>query len=212
MTFNRLLFGVLFAATAIAQAGDRQLDTKSRVLDLAFPLDAPSESYSYYQKLVLRYGDSDTQFVVVDYVVYPVNPGGRVQVFRYSLEGMGEGELSQLITKMVGENPQVTDQEIAAKLKVVVTRSPMEYKVFDRALKELKAIRISPVLSNRIGVDEISEYEYWWDDWQESVHYTLIGPFKHDPQDQLVQWMIRFRANLPNMMKRPSEASESKLK
>lgn len=204
-----LFFGILSAATAIAQPGNRHLDIKARVLDLLFPLDVAPQPY--LMKLVLRFGDSDTQLVVVVYPVYPVQAGGRVQITRYTLAGMGDGELSQLISKMVAQNPSVTDREIVAKLKVNVTRSPIEYDTLDRALKDLKAIRISPILKSRVAVDEYSEYEYWYDGGQESVHYTITGPFKGDPQDQLVQWMIRFRANVPNLLKTSAAPNKSKL-
>jgi hypothetical protein len=52
----------------------------------------------------------------------------------------------------------------------------------------------------RIAVDEYSEYEFWYTGGQESVHYKLVGPFKDDPQDKLVQWMIRFRTSVPELM------------
>jgi hypothetical protein len=215
MTCRRAVACVLFscilsAATAADRPGDRFLDTKARVLDLLFPLDVTPAPYS--QKLVLRFSDSDTQVVVVTYPVYPVNPGGTSQIIRYSLEGISDDELSQLISKMVAEKPDVTDREIAAKVKVNVTRSAVDGKTLDRALKSLKAIRISPILATRVAVDEYSEYEYWWDDWQESVHYTMTGPFKGDPQDRLVQWMIGFRARLPDLMKPPTAPRGSKLK
>lgn len=213
MTCRRALASVLFscilsAATAIAQPGDRYLDIKARVLDLVYPLDVAPRPY--LMKLVLRFGDSDTQLVVLIYPVYPVHPGGRAEIIRYSLAGMGDGELSQLISKMVAQNPDVTDREIAAKLKVNVTRSPIEYNALNRALKDLKAVRISPILASRVAVDEYSEYEYWYDGGQESVHYTITGPFKGDPQDQLVQWMIKFRASFPDLMKPPSAPNGSK--
>jgi hypothetical protein len=102
---------------------------------------------------------------------------------------------------MVAQNSNVTDREIAAKLKVDVSRSPIGYEALDRFLDELKAIRISPILASRVAVDEYSEYEFWYDGGQESVHYTVTGPFKDAPQDELVQWMIRFRASVPDLLK-----------
>jgi hypothetical protein len=114
---------------------------------------------------------------------------------------MGDGQLSQLISKTVAQNPHVTDREIAAKVKVAVSRSPIGYEECDHFLNELKAIRISPILASRVAVDEYSEYEFWYDGGQESVHYVLTGPFKEDPQDKLVQWMIEFRAGVPDLLK-----------
>jgi len=102
--------------------------------------------------------------------------------------------------------------EITAKLKVEVSRSSIAPEALKHAFDELKAIRISPILADRVSVDEYSEYEYWYDNWQESVHYAITGPFKGDPQDQLVQWMIRFRAIALDLAKLPSGPNGSKLK
>ncbi len=187
---------ILFTTRATAQPGDRYLDMKARVLDILFPLDVAPKPY--FSKMILRFGDSGTQLVVVVY------PGGKSELIRYSLAGTSGGEFSQLISKMVAENPDVKEQEIAAKFKVDVYRSPIEHEALNRALDELKAVRIPPILASRVAVDEFSEYEYWYDNWQESVHYTITGPFKNTPQDELVQWMIRFRANLPYLFKASS--------
>lgn len=116
-----LLSCILFATTATAQPGDRYLDMKARVLDVLFPLDVAPKPY--FLKMVLRFSDSDTQLVVV---VYPDKEKywvRKCEITSYVLEGMGKGQLSQLISKMVAENPNVKEQEIAAKLKVDITRS-----------------------------------------------------------------------------------------
>lgn len=194
-----MLSCVLFAATANAQPGDRRLDMKARVLDILFPLDVGPTPY--FSRMVLRFSDSDTQLVVVTY------PGGKSELIRYSLEGVSSRELAHLISKMVAENPDVKAQEIAAKLKVSVSRSPIESGALKPALDELKAIRISPVLVSRVAVDEFSEYEFWYDNWQESVHYTITSPFGKDPQDQLGRWMTKFRENIPNLLKAKLEAT-----
>lgn len=184
---------ILFVAKANAQPGDRHLDMKAQVLELAFPLNISAKPF--LSKIVLRFGDSDTQITVVIY------PGGKSELIRYSLAGMTSGELSQLISKMVVENPDVKAQEIAAKLKVDVSRTVLEQGALDRALDELKAIQISPVLASRVAVDEFSEYEFWYDTWQESVHYIVTSPFQGSAQDRLGKWMVEFRANLPKLLK-----------
>jgi len=190
---------IIFAAPASAQPGDRHLDVKARVLDILFPLDVAPKPY--FQKIVLRFSDSDTQLVVV---VYPDKDKywvRKCEITRYALEGMRKGELSQFISKMVAENPNVKEQDIAAKLKVDISRSFVPLDAFKSALDGLKAIRIPPVFADRVAVDEYSEYEFWYDNWQESVHYTLTGPFNDAPQGKLVQWMIKFRATVPNLLK-----------
>lgn len=188
-----LVLSILSAATAKGQPGDRSLDMKARVLDILFPLDVVPEPY--FAKMILRFGDSDTQFVVVVY------PGRKSELICYSLAGVSNGALSQMISKMVSENPDLKDQEIAAKLKVEVTRAPIEYDRLNVAIEELKSIRIAPVLAHGVAVDEFSEYEFWYDTWQESVHYTITSPFNNDSQDQLARWMIKFKSDIPSLLK-----------
>jgi hypothetical protein len=175
---------------------------KARVLNILFPLDVAPKPY--FLKMVLRFSDSDTQLVVV---VYPDKEKywvRRCEITSYVLEGMGKGQLSQLISKMIAENPDVKEQAIAARLKVDVSRSSVAPEALKHALDELKTIRISPILTDRVAVDEYSEYEYWYDNWQESVHYAITSPFGNDPQDKLGRWMVKFRANLPDLLKTPS--------
>jgi hypothetical protein len=192
MVYAALLF-LFFATVAIAQPEEGQRDMKARVLDILFPLEVTQEPC--FEKLAMRFGDSDTQLVVLIYPSYPVRPGGNTEIIRYSLAGMDDGGLSELINKMVAQNPNVTDREIAAKLKVKIKRSPMKEDVRDRFLKELAAIRIPPVLQAWVALDDYPEYKYefWFDNGQGSIHYMIAGPNKDVPENQLVQWMIRFR-------------------
>jgi hypothetical protein len=194
-----LFSSIFFTAKATAEPGDRYLNMKARVLDILFPLDVAPKPY--FLRMILRFGDTDTQLVVV---VYPDKEKywlRRCEITQYALPGIGKNRLSQLIPRMVAENPDVKDQEIAAKLKVDVSHSSIDPEAFNRALDDLKPVRISPVLASRIAVDESSEYGFWYDTWHECVHYTITGPFKDSPQDELVQWMIRFRASVPDLSK-----------
>jgi hypothetical protein len=145
--------------------------------------------------MVLRFGDSNTQLTVIVY------PGGDTEIVRCSLKDMSKDQFAQLISTMMKNTPNISDEEIAAKVKVEISRVSVKPGAFDHALKGLKRVRISPRLTTRIGVDNVSEYEFWYDTWEESVHYTLMGPFRGDPEDKLVQWMIGFRAELPEVLK-----------
>jgi len=194
-----LLVPFLLVLSAVGQSGGGvPADMKVRVLDLLFRSDTVTSPF--LSKTTLRYGDSDSQLVVLTYPVYPVHPGGQAEIISYTITGMGSDNLAQFISRMAAQNPNVTDQEIAAKLKVEVKHSPISYEALKRFLDELGAIRISPMSVGRIAVDEYSEYEFWYTGGQESVHYKLVGPFKDDPQDKLVQWMIRFRTSVPELM------------
>ena len=59
------------------------------------------------------------------------------------------------------------------------------------------------MLASRVFSDESSEYEFWYDTWEESVHYVLRGPGKEEPQDELVKWMIEFRAKATGLITSP---------
>ncbi len=221
-TIFALLVPFLFVTAAIAQHGQDQRTTKDRILDILFQ-NSTLEPCNYqltdcssippiYEKLTMRFGDTDTQLVVLKYAHYPVNPGGDDVLVSFSLDGISASELSQLIEKMVAQNSHVTDSEIAAKLKVNVARSPIDEYALDLLLKDLASIRISPILRTRVALDDYSEYEYWFDAGQESVHYVIDGQFKDDPQDQLAQWMIKFRASVPTLLKPRSLPDGSKQK
>jgi hypothetical protein len=195
-----LVVPFLLALSAVGQAGGGvSADLKNRVLNLLFRSDAVSAS-PFLTKMTLRYGDSDSQLVVLTYPIYPAHPGGEAELISYTINGMGGDNLSQFISKMASQNPKATDQEIAARLKAVVKRSPVGHEVLRDFLDELGAILISPKLASRVAVDDYSEYEFWYDNGQESVHYKVVGPFKNSPQDKLVQWMTRFRAAVPELM------------
>jgi hypothetical protein len=101
------------------------------------------------------------------------------------------------------KNPNVTDQEIAAKVKVNVTHSVVDTKVLDRELEELKVIRVSPLLLDRIGLDNITFYEYWQDTGQESIHLRFMdpNPSEKEPKAQFVRWMKGFRSRVPGLIK-----------
>lgn len=185
-------------ARTTAQPGNNSSDTESRVLEILFPRDTPDR---YFEKVVMRFWDTDTQIVIVVYPAYPPHPGGQAEIIRYSLVGTSSEEFWQMISNMEKSNPNITAEQIATKFKVDVSRSPIDYKVLKRSLKELQSLQISPALENRIGLDNVSIYEFWYDTGQESVHYTILDPSGDDHQDKLGRWMEKFRRNLPGLLK-----------
>jgi len=194
-----LLASFLIAPSTVAQSsGDVLGDMKSRIYDILFRSDA--DTSFFFTKMTLRFDDSDSQLVVLIYPAYPVHPGGQAEVISYTITGMGNDNLSQFISKAVAQNPNVTAEEIAAKLRVKVKRSPIKYEVLSRSFDDLRAIEISPLLVSRVAVDEYSQYEFWYNTGQESVHYKLVGLFKNEPQDRLIKWMIRFRTSISGLV------------
>jgi len=204
MTCGKALVSALLlcalSAPALSQSRDRNpSEVYSDVLNLLFPLHV--ESKPYYVKLILRFSDSDTQLALIVY------PGGAAELVSCTLDNIKGSDLFKLVSEMLAKNPSVKDEEIAAKVRVHTTRSALDYKVVEPVLNDLKTIRISPFLNTRIFVDEYSEYDYWFDSGQESVHYRICAPSTGAPQDKLANWMTTFRANSPSMVKRPSAAN-----
>ena len=194
----RILMFALCLATvssgiAAVQPGRRHL-TKGQVLDAVFPMAAGPDTY--FSKMILRFGDSETQLMVV------VIPGEKCVVTYYRLLGFSGDDLNNLISKMVTEHPEVSAQEIAAKLNVDVARTTIDYDAtLAPAIRPLKSIRISPVLAGRVSVDAFSEYEFYYATGQESVHYVIVSPFQREPQDELGKWMLTFRAKAMEWLK-----------
>ena len=198
IVFVALALGVTYNLTALAQAGSRHLDTKARVLDHLFPLDVTPQPY--HLKVVLRFGDSDSQLIVVIY------PGGNAEAIVYTLAEMKSGDLDRFIKKLETETPGVTATQIASRVKVTIERSPLDGENVDRLLKRLSAIRISPALPTIVCVDSCPKYEFWYDTWQDVAHFSLVDPSK-GPTHDLVQWMIKFRDDLPGLIRPPSAAA-----
>jgi len=188
-----VLLLIVAPLTAIGQQKTHFPNMKSRVLDAVFPADVATGPY--FQKLILRFGDSDSEIIFLTY------PGGRSEVIRYSLAQMTDAELSELISKSLAANPAADEHVIASTVKINVSKSSVELDKFEGLFHDLAKIRISPLLPTREPLDYYSEFEFWCDNWEESVHYTIVGPYKGDSQDKLVEWMIKFRADLTNVLK-----------
>jgi hypothetical protein len=196
-----LLICVLSEPAAPQTTNRNPSEVDSDVLNLLFPLNV--ESKPYFVKFILRFHDTDTQLALIVY------PGGASELVSFSLDNMNSGDLFKLVSEMLAKNPSVRDEEIAAKVGVQTTRTVVEYKAVEPALNDLKSIRISPFFKTRIFVDDYSQYDYWFDSGQESVHYRICADSTGDPQDQLAHWMARFRANSASMGKHPSGTTSS---
>jgi hypothetical protein len=196
--FASMVLLCILSAPAKSQTPNRnRQDVYDHVLDLLFPVDV--ESKPYYAKLILRFHDDESQLVLVVY------PGGESELIHSSLDNMNGSSLFQLVTETLARNPAASESEIAARVKVRTIRSPLEHRAVQAELNHLKTIRISPYLATRVGVDEVTWYEFWFDSGQESVHYKIFGDSAiREPQDKLAHWMTTFRANSQTMLKRKS--------
>jgi len=177
-----------------AQPGASHLNLKSRVLDIAFQSEITHKPY--FSKLVLRYNGSPMQIVLVVHAGEEKYWERVCELSIYTLPEITEGGFGQFIAKQLAKTPNAQPEDIAAKLKVKYQHSTVECQSFDQALQELGKIRISPTLVDRVAVDEFSTYEYTYDNWQESVHYSLTGSSDDTPQDELVKWMIEFKKKI----------------
>jgi hypothetical protein len=185
-----------------AQPGDRGLNPRAHVLDLLFPVEVPQSPYFF--KLVLRFDDAGTQVVVV---VYPDKEKywiRRCEVTTYSLNDNVRRDLAESLSTLASGASDEAMRGVASKLKVETNRVAIAPDVLDKPLSALKSIQISPVLASRISVDAFSEYEFSYDSWQESVHYSITASTGKEPQDELVRWMLRFKTDLPELLKKSS--------
>ena len=188
-----VVVAILLVGSAAAQPGGRHFDVGSQVLDLMFPLKVEPEPY--FSKMVLRFGDTLTQFTVVVY------PGSKAEVIRYRVTGSDINELHSVFSRAVLDKT-ITAKEIAAKLSVDVSRVPVSYDAVLRSpMERLEKTRVSPVLGSRAALHGYSHFEFWYDLWQESVHYSVVGPFDGEPQDELTKWMLSFRDRLETLFK-----------
>ncbi|HYL09952.1 MAG TPA: hypothetical protein VEU31_04385, partial [Candidatus Acidoferrales bacterium] len=94
----------LLVLSPVGQSGGGGVpaDMKDRVLDLLFRSDAVMSPF--LSKMTLRFGDSDSELVVLTYPVYPVHPGGQAEIISYTITGMGSDNLSQFISRMAAQN------------------------------------------------------------------------------------------------------------
>jgi hypothetical protein len=207
---SRARIATVFLTTIIstifgmAQPGYRLHNPASRVFDIVFPIDVSQRPY--FLKMVLRY-ENATQFVVV---IYPDNEKywvRRCEITKYVLDDVSKAKLPQLLSKLSPDSSDDAVRATAAELKVEVSRSTVPPEVLDKALKDLKSIKITPAITDRIGLDAVPMYEFWYDTWEESDYFSLMGPPGKAPEDVLIRWMISFKANLPALLKGSSSAN-----
>lgn len=193
---------LLFPSTASSEPGDGFLRFQARVLGHLFPVNV--ESRPYFSKLSMVFTDSATALTVVTY------PGGRSELLELTVTGMADGKLPKYLRKVFSATPEIPPERVAEQLHTTVRKAVLNNARLGLWLKQLEMIRVSPAITVRIGVDEIYQYEFWFDTAQESVHYTLIGPPEapgRSVQDPLTKWMIDFRSHAQELVSAASETS-----
>jgi hypothetical protein len=186
-----------------AQPGYRQHNPAERVLDLAFPIDVPAAQKPYFVKMALRYWGADPeQFVIVIYSDSDKYWIRKCEITKYVFGSESKAKLPQVLSKLSADSSDEAVRAAAAQLNVEVSRYMIAPEALSKTLTELRSIRISPAITDRIGLDDVSEYEFWYDTWEESDYFSIMGPFKDDPQDALTRWMIKFKADLPDLLKK----------
>lgn len=185
------------AVSAFAQSGDASLNTLHR---LGTPLT----------ETVLRYGDDHTEIVVLTYLNSPYRPYpyavGLAQVFKFSESDADNGKLSEYVDKLLAPEPNVTEYEIAERLKIDNMHASVDTDALERFMKGLRSIRVSPVWGSGVCVDDCPLYDYWFSDGTDYFHYSIAG--RKGDKAKLVRWMFRFRAALPELIKRSSAAKK----
>lgn len=164
--------------------GNRSGNIRAQAIDTLFTTGVEP---SYFSKLVLRFGDDITQWT------FTVRQGGKAELTRLSLEGTTRAQFDRLILEAF-ENKTMSAAQVAARLRVRTDRIALDYeRQLKPALDGLTKIRLTPLLPGRVALESDAEYEFGYDTWQESVHYTVAGPFD-DSGNELVKWMRRMRA------------------
>ena len=139
----------------------------------------------------------------------PARPRG--EVYQYRVREIDREAPSERISRAFMENRGATAAGIASRIRVDVTRTPIRAASFVRVLDELKTIQLSPLLANRICLDDYPMYEFWQQGDQESVYYALHRPsgngLRDDPwpQGRLGRWMISVQTRLPELLKEAAE-------
>jgi hypothetical protein len=189
MRVQRIVLAFLLCAGIVlrtdAQPGDRYLDAKYRVLDILFP--TTSEQRPYSLKIVMRFGDSCSQLNLVE------GTDGGVEVTEYSLASKTAADVEKYIAQLHEARPDISDREVASQIQVTVKKWRLPPQKLQDALTRLSGIRLSPALDRKACMDGCNEYEFWYDDWLEAAHFTLVSPSKNSPSWHLVDWMKRFQ-------------------
>jgi hypothetical protein len=191
-----LAFGTL--RIAVADQDSRVGDPLGKLLDEKFPLNASADRY--YSKLVLRFRDTREQLVVICYA------GGKTELIRYQLAGISDVKLDKLLADAASSDDKEL-KHLLDNLTVDVSRWPIDHVAYDAAEKRLMALRVSPIRLQGICVDDCEQVELWYDNGQDSAHYTLFGGDKHSEDGQLMQWVDYFRKNYRRwLLSRPGGA------
>ena len=180
------------SSVADAQPGRRRFDMRGQVFDLMFPIQV--EGQPYFSKMILRFSDTRSQLMVLVY------PGRKAEIIRHRIAGTSDKEFDAILLNAFRDKT-ITAQDIVGKLRVESSRVAIDYDLtLSPSLEELKSMRISPLLSSRAALDSFEQFEFWYDTWEESVHYSVVGPF-NDPHDELAKWMMKFRSKADEAFK-----------
>ena len=138
----------------------------------------------------------DSQLVLVTYSVDPpLHQSPECELISYNIRTSSGESLLTLVMRMLEQSPSVSETEIAAAVLVDVARRPIPLKSRDKILRDLAALRLSPILASRICVDDCPRFDYWYEhSGGEVIHLRLYGGSGKDLQDRLVKWMLKFRS------------------
>ena len=193
------LICAVWTAQVSAQQGIGLSTLQSRVFDLLFPRDVGTPLY--FSKTTLRFSDSASQFVIILFG----RATGKGEVYHYRVRETDRKVLSERIAKAFMDNRETTTAAtIASGIRVETMRTVINAAPFVRVLDELKAIQLSPLLENRVCLDECATYEFSHDTGQELVHYAINRPSGDSrdewPHDKLGRWMTSVQSRLPALL------------
>lgn len=203
----RIVLGIGAAVSIVAAAVTAQATTtdpiqmKADLLDRLLPLEGASRPW--FDKIVVRFSNPigdfgevprpDSQLVLFTYpVAPPAHETPECELVSYTVRSRSGGGLSTLIRRKLDLNPSVSADDIALAVVIDVQRRSISMKERDKIIRDLKRLRLSPVLATRICLDNCPRYDFWHDTGTEVVRYTLRGGHGTDSEGRLVAWMDGF--------------------
>jgi hypothetical protein len=184
------------------QPGGQDLNLRAKVLDLLFVDEVAQRPYLV--KLALRFGDSDSETVLVIY------PGGKGDLISYDLGDLAKGKLSEAIERAYSEKTNITANEIAAQFRVRKRRTPIEYNRIKPLLSSLERIHVEASLPISFAMDDTPQYEYLYDNWQESIRLVINKPRVNSSDDELIRWMHLFRDETERILDNSTASATSR--
>lgn len=185
---KKKLFIIIFCSVqlifypVICQPASRNISWKEMVLNKVFSVGLSEKPY--IEKYVFRFGDTYSQML---FLIYDDNNKLKCDAIIWCLD---ENSIQLLNSRNA---KTMAPEKIATQIKPIIKKICIDPKFILDKFERLKKIRISPALAMRACLGICPRFDFWYDNWAESVNYSIIGKPGNDSQDKLTQWMFKVR-------------------